>query len=111
MKANSYVFSRILTIPFLRGLFPFYRAKSLIDPVRVAKGKKIIWRNEFASTMPISNAYMDRPVELGNLLFTRTREREFIRNRIYKPSESVKGNNPIVSSSHKKYLQVIEEEL
>lgn len=111
MKANSYVFTRILSIPLLRGFFPFYRAKTIVDPVRVAKGKKLIWRNDFGSTTQITNAYMDRPVELGNLLYMRTREREFIRSRIYRPSESVKGKNPLVSSSHSKYLKVVESEL
>lgn len=111
MNTSTYLFNRISSISFFRGWFPFYRARTLIDPVKVAIGKKMIWRNHYTSTLKFTKAYMDRPVELGNFLFLRTRERDFLRTRIMKPSETVCSKLPFATGADTTFLTKVETDL
>lgn len=109
---QSYLYNRLRFGSFLRGWFPFYSRKQLLDPVALkAQGKKLVWRNNYLDTFKITSGYADKPVELGNYLFIRTREREMMRNRIDRQSETVRYNNFYTTGSDKKVLKKIEEDL
>ena len=108
---NSYIFNRIISVPFIRGFFPFYRTTSLIDPLKIEASKKMVWRNNYDSTLNISDNYRDRPLELGNFLYLRTRERDFLKSRILKTSEAVSTKNSYTIGSDAKTLDIVEDEL
>lgn len=109
---QSYLYNRLKFWPFMRGWFPFYGRKQLLNPVTLqAKGKKIVWRNSYTETFKITSGYADKPVELGNFLFLRTREREMMRNRVERQADTVKYKNFYTTGSDQKMLKKIEEDL
>lgn len=85
---KTYFYSRSGFLHFLRGFVPFYRRSELINTCAAAtQGKKVVWRNDYTNTLKITEAYVDKPVELGNFLFLRTREWELGHN-VYTNSKS-----------------------
>lgn len=109
---KTYLFTRPKIPQFLLGFLPFYRSKSLICPVAAAaSGKKLVWRNEYESTVKITDAYGDKPSELGTFLFLRTREREMIKNRIDRKAQSVRFNNFYTTGSDTTILKRVEADL
>ncbi len=110
--ALSYLYGRRAVLPFLRGYLPFYTKSQVICPVAAEKeGKQLVWRTEFEETFKMSKGYADKPVELGNFLFLRTREKEMLHTRLHKKSESVKFDNFLTTGSDRKNLTKIEGEL
>lgn len=110
--ALSYLFGRRAVLPFLRGYLPFYTQSQKICPVAAEKeGKQLVWRTEFEETFKMSEGYADKPVELGNFLFLRTREKEMLHTRINKKGESVKFDSFLTTGSDRKTLNKIEGEL
>ena len=106
------MFNRHRLIPFFRGFFPVYRTKHIICPVATqAQGKKLVWRDHFRDTMKLTTGYADKPVELGNFLFLRTREREMLYNRIHKKAETVKYDNFYTTGGDVKALKTVESDL
>lgn len=108
---KSYLYNRVSTLSWLRGLFPIYSRKALIDPITLAGTKKMVWRNQYTDTIKITNAYKENPLELSNLLFLRTREREMMHNRLHKTSDTVKFKNFYTTGSDSKIMGEIESEL
>lgn len=109
---HSYLYNRLKLWPFLRGWFPFYARKQLLNPVTLqAQGKKLVWRNNYTDTFKITSGYADKPVELGNFLFLRTREREMMRNRVERQADTVRYKNFYTTGSDQKMLKKIEEDL
>lgn len=109
---GAYLFKRYRLFPFLRGFIPLYTKSQLVSPMEVAaKGKKLVWRNQYDDTLKITSGYADKPVELGNFLFLRTRERNMLHNRIYQKKETVKYDNFYTTGADPKQLLKIESEL
>lgn len=108
----SYLFGRRAIIHFFKGYVPFYTKGQTICPNAAAKeGKQLVWKNLFEDTLKISNGYADKPVELGNFLHLRTREKEMLHTRIHKTAESVKYDNFLTTGRDTKFLGKIEKEL
>lgn len=107
---KSYLFNQIRYIRYLRGFFPFYTKKSLVD-LTAGLSTKFVWRTSAVSTVKITEAYADRPVELGNFLFLRTRESNILRARMSKGVEAVKYRNYYTTGSDKKFLHYVGEDL
>jgi hypothetical protein len=109
---KTYLFTKPKIPQFLTGFFPFYRSKSLICPIAAAaSGKKLVWRNDYESTIKLTEAYGDKPSELGTFLFLRTREREMIKNRIEKKSQTIKYDNFYTTGSDDQILTKVELDL
>eukprot|EP00343_Euplotes_focardii_P002476 CAMPEP_0205806778 /NCGR_PEP_ID=MMETSP0205-20121125/10415_1 /ASSEMBLY_ACC=CAM_ASM_000278 /TAXON_ID=36767 /ORGANISM="Euplotes focardii, Strain TN1" /LENGTH=271 /DNA_ID=CAMNT_0053080163 /DNA_START=113 /DNA_END=926 /DNA_ORIENTATION=- len=71
----------------------------------------MVWRNEYQDTLKMTTSYADKPVELGNFLHLRTREREILYNRIHKKADTVKYDNFYTTGGDAKTLKRIEDEL
>lgn len=110
--SSSLIFKRLRFFRFLRGYLPFYTKSQMISPVAVtAQGKKMVWRDEYDESMKITSAYADKPVELGNFLYLRTREREVLHNRLHNKENSVKMDNFLTTGRDGTTLNKIENEL
>jgi len=84
----------------------------MLEPASVlAEDKKMVWRTSYFDTLKISQAYRDKPMELANFLFLRTREREMMKNRIENTKQTVKMANFYSTGSDPKYLGQIDEDL
>ena len=108
---KTYLFNHIKYIRFLRGFFPFYTKKSLIDLTSAAKTKRFVWRTSYSSTIKITESYADKPAELANFLFLRTRESNMLRARSNKGTDAVKYRNYYTTGSDSKMLKIIGEDL
>lgn len=108
----SYLFKRRSLVPFLRGYLPFYTQGQTICPIQAEEdGKQLVWRGHPDEALKITTGYHDKPVELGNFLFLRTREKEMLHTRLNKKAESVKYDNFLTTGSDAKNLAKIEGEL
>ena len=109
---TSYLFNSINSYRFLRGFLPFYMKRELVSPCAVkASGKKMVWRTSYSDTFKLTLGYRDKPMELANFLFLRTREREMMKNRIENKAETVRLKTPYHTGSDGKYLSKIESDL
>ncbi|CAI2376506.1 unnamed protein product [Moneuplotes crassus] len=108
----TYLFRRRGVFPFLRRYFPFYTQSQTICPTSATKGgKQLVWRAHLSDTLKISPGYTDKPVELGNFLFLRTREKEMLQTRLDKRSDSVKFDSFVTKSFDSKTIMKVDQEL
>ena len=109
---KTLLFNKIKSFKFFKGFLPFYTKKSMLQPVSVlAQDKKMVWRTSYFDTLKISPAYRDKPMELANFLFIRTREREMMMNRIENTKQAVRMANFYTTGSDPKYLSQINDDL
>lgn len=72
-----------------------------------------MWRNNYTDAFKIGTTFQDKPLDLSNYLFIRTRERLLLLNRVYAPHKVLtKGkNSPISESTMVDSLKTVEEDL
>ncbi|CDW84360.1 UNKNOWN [Stylonychia lemnae] len=110
---QKYVYSGNVFWNFLKGvLFTNERGTHIVAPFR-SPNKLFVWRNTQLDGYKITDDFQDKPTDLSNYLFIRTRERLLLLNRVYAPHKVLsKGkNNSYQEQYSTQSLREVEEDL
>jgi hypothetical protein len=78
---------------FFRGIIPLPRGSRLVHPY-YNQATTYVWRNFYTDGYHVSLTYAEKPLELSNYLFIRTRERFLLSNRVQAPQLVLKSGKP-----------------
>jgi hypothetical protein len=80
-----------------------------VDPYH-QQATTFVWRNYYTDGYKISLTYAEKPLDLSNYLFIRTRERFLLSNRVKAPQLVLKSGKPSYFSGPTSKAQLDEAE-
>lgn len=101
------------TVHWLRGLLlPFQSMRPPVNPSQTPD-TNFVWRNQYADSYKIGEAYRSLPMDLSNYLFIRTREHILFENKVHAPAAVLKSNKagPVSANYSEGSLKAVKKEL